>query len=217
LQTFLNGTHIPELDAVHLPYDYTVVGGQTVKEAVDGVVLGTIPDNTITTAKLIDGAVTFAKGGHGGATAAGGVYNLINALSATTPVSNDKFPFVDTSESTSGFVTLANLLTALYGVGALQFAVGTYSGTDVYGSDHPNSISFDFLPQVVIIHRLTGSANPYSDFLLFSHNATSMTLAGVSGSGTVHYSWSGNDLTWYSEDGVYFQFNTGGFEYFSIG
>lgn len=52
LQSYLNDTMIPELDAVHLPYDYTVSGGQTLKEAVEELTAGVMPDGSVTPAKL---------------------------------------------------------------------------------------------------------------------------------------------------------------------
>lgn len=71
IQTYINGSLVPELDAVHLPYIYGDVGGQTIKEALDDAALGEIPDgsitalklasNAVTTAKILDGNVTLAK------------------------------------------------------------------------------------------------------------------------------------------------------------
>jgi len=54
IKDYINGTMIPELDAVHLPYDYTVTGGQTIKEAVEELTAGVMPDGSVTEAKLTD-------------------------------------------------------------------------------------------------------------------------------------------------------------------
>ncbi|SMC41022.1 choice-of-anchor R domain-containing protein [Papillibacter cinnamivorans] len=61
LKTYVNGTLIPELDAVHLPYQYGVSGGQTIKEALDAATAGEIPDGSITALKLASDSVTTAK------------------------------------------------------------------------------------------------------------------------------------------------------------
>jgi hypothetical protein len=39
IKTWFNATHVPQLDADNLPYLYGVAGGQTIKEALDGLVL----------------------------------------------------------------------------------------------------------------------------------------------------------------------------------
>ena len=149
IKNFINDDHIPELDADHIPYLYG--GVDSIKSTMEGLTAGVMPDASVTTGKLADGAATFAKGGHGGTTAAGGVYNLINALSGVTPVSADKFPFLDISGSTSGSVTLANLLIALQTAGAPKIEVGSYTGDGTYGSANPTSITFSGVPKLVVI------------------------------------------------------------------
>lgn len=59
IQTYINDSLIPELDAVNLPYQYG--SPTTMKEQIDNIVLGQVPDASITTAKLADDAVTSAK------------------------------------------------------------------------------------------------------------------------------------------------------------
>lgn len=50
IKDFFNESLIPELDAAHLPYEYG--GENTIKDTLDGVVLGTIPDNSLTYEKM---------------------------------------------------------------------------------------------------------------------------------------------------------------------
>ena len=56
-QTYFNGTHIPELDADHLPYLYGAA--TTIKETMEGLVVGVMPDDSVTPAKLADATLTY--------------------------------------------------------------------------------------------------------------------------------------------------------------
>ncbi len=55
IKAYLNETLIPELDAEHLPYLYGY--NTTIKETLDGVVLSTVPDKSITYSKFAPGAL----------------------------------------------------------------------------------------------------------------------------------------------------------------
>lgn len=61
----------------------------------------------------LDDALPVSRGGTGQKTAKAALYALINALSAITPATADRFPFLDSSGSTAGYVTLANLIKAI--------------------------------------------------------------------------------------------------------
>lgn len=73
----------------------------------------------------LDGTVPISRGGTGQITAAAALFALINGISAITPVSADRFPLLDVSGNTTGYVTLANFLTALgFSSGILPIAMG---------------------------------------------------------------------------------------------
>ena len=114
----------------------------------------------------ITGAVPITSGGTGGTNAKTGMYNLLNGMSTITPATNDLFPFKDVSGSTSGLVTLANLITAMGNNGVIttsnlnsqvanlgytKIQTGSYVGTDTYGASNPCSLTFDFVPKIIIV------------------------------------------------------------------
>ena len=114
----------------------------------------------------ITGAVPIASGGTGGTTAKVGMYNLLNGMSAITPTTNDLFPFKDVSGSTSGLVTLTNLITAMGSNGVIttsnlntqvanlgftKIQTGSYVGTNTYGASSPCSLTFDFVPKLIVV------------------------------------------------------------------
>ena len=126
----------------------------------------------------IAGAVPIASGGTNGTTAPSGVNNLVAGLSQIAPASNDLFPFRNISGNTGGSVTLANLAVALGNNGvitpsnlaaqasALGFAkiqTGSYKGTGTYGASHPCSLTFNFVPKIVIISCSLKSINTWQD------------------------------------------------------
>ncbi len=59
IKTYINDTHIPELDAEHLPYIYG--SANTIKDMMENLTVGVMPDDSVTTAKLEDESVTAAK------------------------------------------------------------------------------------------------------------------------------------------------------------
>lgn len=69
--------------------------------------------------------------------------------------------------------------------------IGSYVGTGTYGSDHPNSLTFNFKPKLILItsdkaHSILISGCTYYSF---EHGSTS--YSGIVG-------WSGNSVTWYT-------------------
>lgn len=176
----------------------------------------------------IMGAVPIASGGTNGTTAPSGVNNLVAGLSQITPASNDLFPFRDISGNTGGSVTLANLVTALGNSGAItssnlasqasalgftKIQTGSYVGTDTYGADNPNSLTFNFAPKFVIIAgepvRDTAS-HKYLGLFLYGAERSATSYDGMSTSNTsvlVITGWGTKTLTWYNKDSAIKQLN----------
>lgn len=81
--------------------------------------------------------------------------------------------------------------------------VGTYVGTGTYGEDHPNTLTFDFEPKLVIINNvifLDQIVNEHESYNLIAVRGARRTIAYFfSGADTkVTLNWSGNALIWYS-------------------
>ena len=119
----------------------------------------------------IIGSVPIVSGGTGGINATSGMYNLLNGMSTIAPATNDLFPFKDVSGSTSGLVTLTNLITAMGNNGVIttsnlntqasnlgfsKIQTGSYVGTGTYGASNPCSLTFDFIPKLLIFYNITG-------------------------------------------------------------
>lgn len=111
------------------PRTIGLTGGASGSASFDGSENVQIPVTDLDPTQL-KSAVPINKGGTGGATAAAGLWALINALSTITPASTDKIPFADVSGSTAGYMTLSNLLAALATLGAYRTG-----GTDVAIAD----------------------------------------------------------------------------------
>ena len=160
----------------------------------------------------ITGAVPITSGGTNGITASSGVNNLVAGLSQITPASNDLFPFRDISGNTGGSVTLANLAVALGNNGvitlsnlveqasALDFSriqTGSYVGTGTYGSDNPCSLTFDFVPKLVIIHLdEPGTTSANEGYYLWGSTTFSSYTGNSNYQSTA--SVSGKTMTWYA-------------------
>ena len=77
-------------------------------------------------------------------------------------------------------------------------ATGSYTGTDTYGSEHPNTLTFDFAPKLVIV--LGGECC----CIFFAGCADGIGIRVGSGGNHLRQSaaWSGNSLSWYAAAAV---------------
>ena len=110
-------------------------------------------------------------------------------------------------------------------VGAPKIATGSYVGTGTYGADNPCSLTFDFVPKLLIVSYSTFGIQPTqgywnTGFLWFYRNER--ILMGESGRYTM-FSLNGNTLSWYldttSSSGAIYQCNQSGitYNYIAIG
>lgn len=126
--------------------------------------------------------------------------------------------------------TPAEALSALAGaVGSgLKCASGTYTGTGTSGSNNKTSITFSFVPKLVIVWHTNSTPNglqPYGDvaycwrysFLWCDGQTKTSVVAGSSG--PVTFSVSGKKLQWYSSTNSAVQLNEANvtYNYFAIG
>ena len=113
--------------------------------------------------------------------------------------------------------------------GGLKLQSGTYTGKGTYGSSNPNSLSFDFAPNLVVI------VNPHNGlFTILTQGivkavfwGSTMNYVGENSSNmTTSYakadvSWSngGATVSWYTYYAAWQQYNESGttYHYFAIG
>ena len=155
---------------------------------------------------------------------------LLDTLASVSPATGDKIPLTDISGAVAGYSTIANIL-ALATPGA-QIATCSYAGTGLYGSTHPNSITFNFAPKIVLLYAvIISSAWYWISFSDAAHNTNSNIMAAdmlttgyVSGTGFyTQYttgdrsfgkkSADGKTFSWYNSGSVDQQFNVSGATY----
>ena len=116
------------------------------------VVLGRIPDNSLTTEKYKNKSITKEK------LADDAIY-AYTRTEALSPETKKEFGLVNTAVPDDVFSILKkaviydNQFTDVLGDPAniCRFGTGRYIGTGTYGKDNPNSLTFDFEPKLVII------------------------------------------------------------------
>lgn len=92
-----------------------------------------------------------------------------------------------------------------------QFEIGTYIGTGTYGSSNPNTLTFGFQPQLVIVSRdgHYQGLSSISEVIILHYGMSSYTdryTGGGTSTNPVIITWSGNSVSWYNskaESGLY--------------
>lgn len=80
---------------------------------------------------------------------------------------------------------------------------GTYTGTGEYGAEHPNVLTFDFQPKLVLINGVleggdgANSSDHYSFIAVQGTKSCYATYWGGSSTTTVALHWGNNSLSWY--------------------
>ena len=108
-----------------------------------------------------------------------------------------------------------DVVAMLAGASGAQFAAGSYVGTGTYGTGSRTSLTFDFVPKLLIVQRTSiGSAATAS----FSGGGN----YGRRGSGSMAYAdmgyvtVSGKTVSWYNTSGAERQMNTSNATYYYI-
>lgn len=94
------------------------------------------------------------------------------------------------------------LETALSGM--MQCATGSYTGTGEYGAEHPNTLTFDFTPMLVIVTADDGNG-AWSQMTAIRGSGTASVMVNYMFNSTAHVAntsipsiWGDRSLTWYS-------------------
>lgn len=89
--------------------------------------------------------------------------------------------------------------------------VVSYVGTGTYGESNPNSLTFDFVPKIVVIQSPDENTNLESCIAL--NGSKSVVTHPGRGYGS-EFSWNKKTVSWYSPDG--YQLNDSGQKYYAI-
>ena len=97
---------------------------------------------------------------------------------------------------------------------AAKIATGSYTGTGTYGSSNKNTLTFDFIPMILIITaNYTNNHYTNSGYIVCSSGGHS------SQNGNIESAVSGNTVSWYSGSSSQIQLNSSGlvYNYVAIG
>lgn len=101
----------------------------------------------------------------------------------------------------------------------LPIASGTYTGTGKCGEKYPNTLTFDFVPKILIVSK-KGSANATGGgtFIWINPNST-LTFINNGSSYWPKVSIEGTVISWYNADSSGYQLNSSNdlYNYFAIG
>lgn len=105
----------------------------------------------------------------------------------------------------------------------VQLSFGSYRGTDTYGASNPNSLTFDFVPRIVIVTQndnislAPSSVGTWGGGFMWTYGAISVKCGDNSNYELVT-ELNGTTLTWYSEKNSYTQQNSNyTYNYIAIG
>ena len=164
-----------------------------------------------------------------------GLYNGVEAftkeqtLSSATAAAFNSASGILPATPDAALNILANALS-----GTAHLAVGSYVGTGTYGQSNPTSISFPFVPVLVIVYRDEYGIAPYSNMAWYesfvwvaneSRIESAIFMQGSQGAGTYiitnYTTLSGTSLSWYATYQMTpeAQFNSSGrtYKYIALG
>ena len=93
-----------------------------------------------------------------------------------------------------------------------RIEVGSYVGTGKYGSSNKNSLTFPFVPKMLILSTVTNA-----DYVTIAYRG--QTEVNTKSSSNASFVWSGNVVSWYNGSNTDYQLNTSGvtYNYIAIG
>ena len=175
----------------------------------------------------VTGTLPIANGGTGQTSAAKALYALINgssALAYSGAAAGDFLALLDASAATGKKISLENLINYMQLLGGVpKIATGSYTGTGTYGASNPCSLTFPFLPKLVII-RETGanySNSKWSGYFtaILIPDAGGPTI-GIEGSVIIYgvnnalsQTFTDTGISWHSTRSALYQLNTANRDY----
>lgn len=98
-----------------------------------------------------------------------------------------------------------------------RIATGTYTGTGEYGEEHPNTLTFDFAPKLVLIRSGRSILDYGLDLFFPSQYGTLEKIGSSLGSwDTIYVTWNQNTVSWYNGSDADSQMNQSDNTYYFI-
>lgn len=117
----------------------------------------------------------------------------------------------------TGFNNISDFATALCSGGSLtRTVVGSYFGKGIYRANYANSITFENEPKLLIVMPETNSETCRSGGFIAIRGVKTILFGGLMNDvyyqqttqdTQLHFTWSGNSVSWYSESSPYMQRN----------
>lgn len=111
----------------------------------------------------------------------------------TATLSNGVLPV---SKGGTGTTDISSLATAM---GAARIQTGSYKGTGKVGSSNKNSLTFNFVPKLVMINPNGGNPGSTTMFIWIYGNSRYTTNSAHDSGAKTYASLSGTTLTWYCD------------------
>lgn len=119
--------------------------------------------------------------------------------------------YIDRYQPVTGYAAIPANTTIEY-LGCLgdkaRVQVVSYVGTGTYGSSNPNSLTFDFVPKIVVIQSPNENTNLASCIAL---NGSKSVVTHPGRGYASEFSWNKKTVSWYNPDG--YQLNNSGWKY----
>lgn len=137
-------------------------------------------------------------------------YDMVRADDPTqegTPLNKATLLKDDTAEAlglTSEDPTVNEALLEIFNTAnsKARIVTGNYVGTGTSGKKNPCSLTFDFTPKIVLMHRTgTTAYSEYTHCIVFVWDVTTMFEVGNAGDRTNIVTYSGNTMSWYNTTG----------------
>lgn len=154
----------------------------------------------------------------------GDVYDLTRAdqpTEAGTPL-NKATLLKDATAALFGLTSAAvpDDVFAAIATGRAQIETGTYDGTGTYGTSNKNTLTFGFVPKIVIVSGLDYGSEGYGGLPWITGQTTVVSYWGANSSGmwmgTATCAWNGNTIQWYSGVDAIRQLNKSGKTYYYV-
>ena len=85
-----------------------------------------------------------------------------------------------------------------------RIETGSYVGTGTSGKSNPCSLTFDFTPKIVLMHRTgTYAYSEYTHCMVFVWDITNAFYIGNNADNRNRVTYSGNTISWYNDAGSF--------------